>query len=345
MGVTVATMQDVAQRAGVSLSTVSYTLTGKRPVAPATRARVEQAMAELEFRRSPVARALASRRTHVLALAYPVFGVSLGATLNEIVRGAVEAAREAQYELVLWPVSSGEPGLLRELAEQRTADGVLLMEVSLDDPRIEAVESAGLACALIGRSADPGDRVWVDIDFEQAIEAAVEHLASQGHTRIAFVNRAQAELDAGYGPAVRAQWAFDAATARRGLVGYSTASDVTPSAGRRATSALLAAHPDLTAVVVMNELALFGVSAALREAGRSVPGDVSVVGVAISGEISEMYDHPLTYLAAPGPDQGRRAVHGLLEVLDGRPAPAGVNLPCTLQVRETSGPATRLDPR
>ena len=57
--------------------------------------------------------------------------------------------------------------------------------------------------------------------------------------------------------------------------------------------------------------------------------------------------HPdlLEHLAAPGPDQGRRAVHGLLEVLDGRPAPAGVNLPCTLQVRETSGPATRLEPR
>ena len=108
-----ATMQDVADLAHVSLSTVSYTLTGKRPVSAATRARVEQAMAQLDFRRSPVARALASRRTHVLALAYPVYGVSLGATLNEIVQGAVEAAREADYELVLWPVSSSEPEVLR----------------------------------------------------------------------------------------------------------------------------------------------------------------------------------------------------------------------------------------
>ncbi|HEY3438352.1 MAG TPA: LacI family DNA-binding transcriptional regulator [Actinotalea sp.] len=337
-----ATMQDVADRAGVSLSTVSYTITGKRPVSAATRARVEEAMAALQFRRDAVARALASRRTHVLAVAYPVFGVSLGATLNEIVRGAYEAAREADYELVLWPVSSGEPDLLRELAAQRTADGVLLMEVAMDDPRIEAVESAGLACALIGRTADPGDHVWVDIDFEQTLTTAVEHLAEQGHTTIAFVNRGQAEVDAGYGPSVRAQRAFDAATARAGVTGVSTVCDVTPAAGRRATNALLAAHPDLTAVIVMNELALFGVSSALREAGRSVPGDVSVVAVAISGEISDMYDHPLTYLAAPGPDQGRRAVRGLLEVLDGNPAPAGVNLPCTLQVRETSGPVTRL---
>ena len=337
-----ATMQDVADLAHVSLSTVSYTLTGKRPVSAQTRARVEQAMAELDFRRDPVARALASRRTHVLALAYPVYGVSLGATLNEIVQGAVEAAREADYQLVLWPVSSGEPEVLRELAAGRTADGVLLMEVALDDPRIEAVESAGLACALIGRTADPADRVWVDIDFEESLEVAVDHLVSLGHTRIGFVNRSQADIDAGYGPAVRARVAFDRAITSRGLTPASTPCDVTPSAGRRATSALLAEHPDLTAIVVMNELALFGVASALREAGRSVPRDMSVVGIAIAGEISDMYDHPLTYLAAPGPDQGRRAVHGLLEVLDGRPAPAGVNLPCTLQVRETSGPVTRL---
>lgn len=334
-----ATMQDVARRAGVSLSTVSYTMSGKRPVAAETRVRVEQAMAELGFRRHPVARALASRKTHVLALAYPVYGVSLGATLNEIVLGAVESARAADYDLVLWPVSSAEPDLLRDLAAQRTADGVLLMEVSLDDPRIEAVESQGLPCALIGRTADPGDRVWVDIDFEDAIEQAVDHLVGLGHRSIAFLNRSQASIDAGYGPPVRAREAFRRAMGRHGLTPWYRACDVAPSAGRRQTAALLAEEPGLTAFVVMNELALFGVSAALREAGRRVPDDTSVVAVAISGEISDMYDHPLTYLAPPGPEQGRLAVEGLLAVLDGGRAPAGRNLSCALHERETSGPA------
>ena len=333
-----ATMQDVADRAGVSLSTVSYTLTGKRPVSAATRVRIEQAMADQGYRRHPVARAQASRRTHVLAIANPVFGVSLGATLNEIVHGAVDAAREADYDLVLWPVSSDEPELVAELAAQRTADGVLLMEVALDDPRVAAVEQAGVPCALIGRTADPGDRVWVDIDFEQAIEVAVEHLVGLGHRHLGFVNRSQASFDAGYGPVVRAAAAFDAAMTSRGLEPVSTTCDVLPVAGRRATARLLAEHPDLTGFLVMNELALFGVHGALRDAGLRIPDDVSVVGVAITGEISDMYDHPLTYVSTPGPAQGRRAVEGLLELLDGRRHAPGTNLPCALRVRETSGP-------
>lgn len=334
-----ATMQDVANRAQVSLSTVSYTLTGKRPVSAATRAKVEQAMADLGFTRHAAARALASRRTHVLALAYPTYGIALGATLNEIVSGAVAAARAADYQLVLWPVSSSEPDVLRELAAQRTADGVLLMEVALDDPRIEAVESAGLPCAMIGRTADPGDRVWCDIDFEDALVRAVDHLVGLGHRHIAFINRGQAALDAHYGPAVRALRSFRQAMTTHGLDPVDVSCDVTPPAGRRAAGQLLAEHPGLTAFVVMNELALFGVSAAAREAGLTIPGDLSLLAVAIAEPISEMYDHPVSYLATPGPDQGARAVHGLLEVIVGHPAPPGVNLPCVLRERGTTGPA------
>lgn len=336
-----ATMQDVADLAQVSLSTVSYTLSGKRPVSAETRARIESAMAELGFRRHAAARALASRRTHVLAVAYPVYGVALGATLNEIVSGAAAAARAAEYELVLWPVSSAEPELLHELAGQRTADGVVLMEVALDDPRIEVVEAAGLACALIGRTEDPGERVWVDIDFEDALEQAVTHLADLGHREIAFISRSQASVDAHYGPVVRAQRGYERAMAARGMRALSVTCDVTPPAGRRAMKRLLADVPDLTGVIVMNELALFGVSSALREVGRSVPDDVSVLAIAVADEISEMYERPLTYLGTTWKEQGARAVRGLLEVLDGRPAPAGVNLPCELHLRETTGPAPR----
>ena len=333
-----ATMQDVANLAGVSLSTVSYTLTGKRPVSAATRARIEAAMAELGFRRHAAARALAARRTHVLALAYPTYGVALGATLNDIVRGAVEAARESGYELVLWPVDSTEPEVLRELAGQRTADGVLLMEVALDDPRIEAVESVGVPCAMIGRTQDPGDRVWVDIDFEDALVKAVEHLTGLGHRQIAFVNRSQAQLDAHYGPAIRARDAYVAAMHTHGLAPVTVTCDVTPPAGRRVGAELLAGHPGLTALIVMNELALFGVASALREADLQVPRDFSVLAVAIAEDISQMYDRPLSFLAAPGPDQGRLAVRGLLDLIEGRTTTGGTNLRCVLHPQSTTGP-------
>lgn len=334
-----ATMQDVAHLAGVSLSTVSYTLTGKRPVSAATRARVEAAMAELGFRRHAVARALASRRSHVLAVAYPTYGVSLGTTLNQIVAGAAAAAREADYALVLWPVSSAEPDSLRELAAQHGADAVLLMEVALDDPRIEAVEEAGLVCGLIGRTADPAGRVWVDADFEGALAQAVDHLVALGHRHIAFINRDEASLAQHYGPSVRALAGYEAAMRRHALTPHSASSELTPFGGNVVADRLLREHPELTAFVVMNELALFGVSATLREHGLAVPRDVSLLAVAIAGEISEMFEQPLTHVAMPGPELGYRAVRDLLAALDGGTAPPGDLLPCVLEVRATTGPA------
>lgn len=334
-----ATMQDVANLAGVSLSTVSYTLTGKRPVSAATRTRVEAAMTQLGFRRHAVARALASRRSHVLAVAYPTYGVSLGTTLNQIVAGAAAAAHDADYALVLWPVSSSEPETLRELAAHRGADAVLLMEVTLDDPRIEAVEEAGLVCGLIGRTAQPQGRVWVDADFEDALAQAVDHLVGLGHRHIAFVNRDEASLAQHYGPSVRALAGYEAAMARHGLHPISAPSELTPFGGHVVARRLLAQYPELTAFVVMNELALFGVSATLREQGLVVPRDMSLVAVAIAGEISEMFEQPLTHVAMPGPELGYRAVRDLLVALDGDVVPPGDLLPCVLEPRATSGPA------
>jgi DNA-binding LacI/PurR family transcriptional regulator len=77
----------------------------------------------------------------------------------------------------------------------------------------------------------------------------------------------------------------------------------------------------------------------LREHGLRVPQDVSVLAVAVAEEISEMYDQPVSYLAAGGPAQGARAVQGLLAVIDGRPVPPGANLVCQFRPRATTGPA------
>ncbi len=98
-----ATMQDVARRAQVSLSTVSYALSGTRPVSDATRRRIEDAMAELGYQPNAMARGLASRRSHVLALIYPAMEKGLGGTVAEFVSSAAETARENGYHLVLWP--------------------------------------------------------------------------------------------------------------------------------------------------------------------------------------------------------------------------------------------------
>ncbi len=113
------TMRDVAKRAGVSIATVSFVLNDTKPVTPATRQRIEQAMTELGFRRNVVARALASRRTRIIAMAYPALDHRFGFSAAEFFTSAADAARKQDYHLVLWPVGN-DGGELTELVGQCT---------------------------------------------------------------------------------------------------------------------------------------------------------------------------------------------------------------------------------
>jgi DNA-binding LacI/PurR family transcriptional regulator len=147
-----ATMQDVARFAKVSLSTVSYAMSDARPVSAATKARIESAMQELGYHRNEAARSLASRRSRVLALTFPAMQQGLSGTVSEFVASAAETAASHGYHLVLWPFGAHQPLEIRDLAQQGMADGVLLMEVRLEDPRVEALRESGVPFTMIGRT-------------------------------------------------------------------------------------------------------------------------------------------------------------------------------------------------
>src|SRR4051812_23123307 len=162
------TMREVAETAGVSIATVSFVVNNSKRVAPETRRRIEQAMAELGFRRNVVARALASRRTQIIALVYPVLEHRLAGSVTEFITSAARRASESDYHLVVWPV--GNDG--RELATlvgQKLVDGVLLMEVQLDDARVEALRELDIPFALIGRTRDVAGLHCVDIDLAASV--------------------------------------------------------------------------------------------------------------------------------------------------------------------------------
>ena len=120
-----ATMQDVATRANVSLSTVSYAINHTRPISAGTRERIERAMAELDFRPNAIARSLASRRSRIVALTFPGIENRLGGTIMEFVTSAAEAARERGYHLVVWPYAPSEADEMCEMSRQGLADGVI----------------------------------------------------------------------------------------------------------------------------------------------------------------------------------------------------------------------------
>jgi DNA-binding LacI/PurR family transcriptional regulator len=367
-----ATMNDVARLAKVSVSTVSYVLTGTRPISQRTRDKVLAAMAELDYQPNAMARGLASRRSTLLGLLLPMDERGLGATETAFVTGAAGAASEAGYHLMLHPAAAADLEALRQLASRRLLEGALLMEVRLDDDRVEVLRELGVPMTLIGRTGMPDGIPYVDIDFDQTVRDAVAHLVELGHRRIVYVNHSPGSIDVGYGPARRTQDAFLSAMNGHGLEPLMIAAEDTAAGGRAAIGSALEQAPDLTAVLAMNESAVFGLLGELSVRGLNVPDDVSVISMVTSPQVAELATPALTTMTSPGSTMGRIAVEVLLNGLNGPTnpsapnSPSGTNnpsgtngtstsghpvpttpvgtvhqqlLPCTLEIRGTTGPA------
>ena len=334
-----ATMTDVARLANVSLSTVSYVLTGSRPISAKTRERVLAAVAELGYAPHAMARGLASRRSTLLGLMLPLGEHGVGATVSAFVNGAASAASAAGFQLTLHPIAADDADALRTLAGQRLLAGAVLMAVRLDDPRVDVLRELGVPFSLIGRTADCADLPYVDIDFSTTLAGAVDHLVGLGHRRIAYVNHSAAQLAAGDGPTVRTADAYGAAMRAHGLEPLMVTVEDGAPYGRAAVEEAYARDPGVTAFASMNESATFGVLAGLADRGLLVPDDVSVVSVVMAPAVAELANPALTAMESPGAALGRLGVEALLGRLDARGEAVQQLLPCTLRVRGTSGPA------
>jgi len=332
-------MKDVAARAGVSLSTVSYVLSGSRPISEATRALILKTMEELNFHPNFAARALASKHTRVIALLLSPRGKGLSLSELEFVKGASDAARALGYHLVLLTEGMDSEADLDYLARQGLVDGVLLMEVTLQDSRVPFLQRLGLPFSLLGRPDPAAALPFVDVDFDLSFEPILDHLTALGHRRVTFVNQGRESFDAGYGPAVRALDAWNRGTSVRGLDATARFCDATPRAGWDAAADLLAQHPRPTALVVMNDRAVPGILQALAAQGVSVPRDLSLVAAISSAATAEMTVPALTSADAPGHDLAQKAVANLVRAIEAPGAPLDSTLiPCPLVIRESTGP-------
>jgi DNA-binding LacI/PurR family transcriptional regulator len=176
------TSQDVARLAGVSQSTVSYVLTGSRPISAATRQRVEEAIEKLGYHPNSGARALRSRRSGVIGLMVPeAYGND--AVLMRFV-GAI--AREAQrfgYDILLVTAQEGARGIHR-VVRTGVCEALILMELGRHDERVAAVVEAGLPFVLIGKPVGFPNGSVVDLDFERLGRMVVDRAADEGCERL-----------------------------------------------------------------------------------------------------------------------------------------------------------------
>lgn len=336
------TMADVAKHANVALSTVSYAINGTRPISEETRQRIFAAMEELGYRPNALARGLASKRSRILALLFSAPERGLGITELEFVTSAADVARENDYHLILWSSEIHNLDELRQLTQQGLVDGVIVMEVHLNDERIKLLREINVPFSMIGRCDDTSGIGYVDIDFRQTLKESVDYLAGLGHKRIAFINHSQTEYDAKYGPAIRAQARFEEAVRAAGLRGYSRLCRAAPMAGYEVWKSLLAEDPALTALISMNERAIPGIIQATADAGWTIPDDFSLVSIVSSARSAEMVMPPLTTMEPQTIQMGRLGVELLIQQLEGplEEIPQ-VLLPCHLVVRGSSGPCRR----
>ena len=332
------TMLDVAKRAKVSLSTVSYALNGTRPISEETRQRVTEAMEELGYRPHPLARGLASKHSRILAILFPAIEGGLGITELDFVASAADTANKNGYHLVVWSAETNDPAELRQLTQQGLVDGVILMEVHVNDTRVNLLRDLGFPFSMIGRCDDERDG-YVDIDFKRTIDEALKYLSGLGHIKIALLNQSQAAYDAGYGPVVRTKASFEESVRSLGLKGVMRFCRRSPQAGYEAFNALLEEHPYLTGIVTMNERATPGIMHAIADRGWKIPEDFSVVALVSSLRMAEMMVPKLTTMEPPSAELGRLATELLIKHLEGKgDENPRILIPCRLVIGESSGP-------
>ncbi|MEU4235835.1 LacI family DNA-binding transcriptional regulator [Actinoplanes sp. NPDC026619] len=180
------TSKDVARIAGVSQSTVSYVMTGKRSISEKTRQKVLAAMEQLTYQPHAGARALAGRRTQVIGLVVPFDTDGKAAALLPFIETIAHCARERDHEVLLVTADQGSAGL-RRLAGRALCDAIVLMDILEHDERVPVAAELGVPVVLVGVPDDPAGLHCVDLDFEEAARLAVDELAATGHDEIVLV--------------------------------------------------------------------------------------------------------------------------------------------------------------
>ncbi|WP_245797793.1 LacI family DNA-binding transcriptional regulator, partial [Mangrovactinospora gilvigrisea] len=315
------TMKDVARRAGVSESAVSFALNDRPGVSEGTRRRVRRVAEELGWQPNSAARALSGERSGSIGLVLNRPAATLGpdSFFLQLLSGVQQALAPRGAALLFQMVESAddEVALYRRWWAAHRVDGVIVVDPRTDDPRPALLTELGLPAVVVGGVPDeaPG-LATISADDAGAMEAAVAHLAGLGHRRIVHI----AGLP-GLAHTERRIAALRDAAERYGLTeARSLTTDYSDTQGARATRAQLGRAQPPTAIIYDNDvMAVAGVNAATGR-GLTVPDDLSVVAFEDS-DLCRLMHPQLAALVRDSAAFGREATALLLARLDGA-APA-----------------------
>lgn len=337
-----ATIVDVARRAGVSISTVSHALSGARPISEATKQRIREAIAELGYQPNKLATSLVSRRSESIAVV--ASRLEAYGPVRSVI-GIEQQAGDLGYQLLLnllhVPDDPNPSSILDELVARRV-DGIIWAASEIGDNRAWVCADRLKNLPPIVFLGQPREGLTtVSVDNADGARQATQHLIDQGRRKIGLIAgplnfRAASERYSGWEETL--QRAGLEVIAQRVVEG-----DWTPAGGAQATRTLLAQAPDVDAIFAHNDQMALGVLGVLAESGRRVPDDVALVGFDDIAE-SAFFQPPLTTVATHMVEVGRVAVQELHRLIETKHAkqdpgmPVIKTIPPTLIVRQSSVP-------
>ncbi len=337
------TISDIASRAGVSRTTVSYVLNGRESgvrISEETRRRVQEAASAMGYRRNSLAHAVTTGKNPVLGF---LACAPEGELVARLLAGALDEAEEASYFIKVLRLrhNTVNAEVIERCAELRLAGVIVLY---LDQGQLKYLQGEmaryEIPVAVLDDSFPQPAGIRVISDDVQGCRLAIQHLAALGHKRIAFISGAPTS-----GCAVLREDGFQAAMREAKLPlpeGYLLRGEWNIEATEQAALQLLSSeHGRPTAILCAGDEWAMVAMRTLRRQGLHVPEDVSVVGFG-DFRTSQFWEPPLTTVAQPFQEMGRLAVRRLLQKIQAPddPLPREDALPTQLIVRESTAAAS-----
>jgi len=309
-----ATIRDVAKLAGVSVATVSRILNDKPDVSEETRQKVLDVINELGYARSTQWKQITSGKTKVISLHYPYkLAISNQISLH-FITGVTTACEERGYSLHLVTQSLDENSLL-DFYRTNQSDGVILMEIRMNDWRVNLLRQRHLHFVMIGRCENNDGLNYVDFDFESAVTVAVDHLVDLGHQNIGFISVVPDPEHNHYSPNVRALEGYEKISTQYNIPELYVQANSGLENVKFATLNLMKQHPEITALVSVFDTAVAGIFPAVKSLGLRIPEDISVVGLA-DEHGAELTSPSLTALQFPALSMGYEAARIMIDELE-----------------------------
>jgi DNA-binding LacI/PurR family transcriptional regulator len=323
------TIFDVADAAGVSITTVSHVFSGNRRVGAETRDRVQAVARKLGYRPRATAQALAHGRTNTLALQLSISGESLvlNPFFTSLLAALSLAAVDRGFSFVYVPPGPGSDGFVEPLLGGGVVDAVVLVDPIRNDPFVEAVVERAFPYVSIGRILGVTSDYWVDNDHHALCDKVLAHLAAAGYVRPALLT-VPFELS----------YVLDYATGFRAVAGEKApivvAKDLADRAAQAAAAKALASSKPPDAFFCIHDRLAVGALLAAAEAGIAVPDELGVVGI---GDSLASHTHPgLTSVRVFPERSGEAAVELLDAMLRGAEADVPVLVEAQLIRRQST---------